>query len=111
MNNYKQPGEIIDWVNGTGAAVASGALVKIGTKVGVAVGDIAIGATGSVRVWGVAEVPRLTTDATTQGEALYLDNTNHRVTEDAASGANIYAGYAFTAAAATVPTVLLKLNG
>lgn len=108
-NTYKQPGEVIDLV--AGANLASGDLVLIGTKVGVALVTIANGATGSASVVGVHEVPKLSTDVVTQGAALYLDAANKRLTVDTAVGANKYAGYAFAAAGAGATTVLVKLNG
>lgn len=114
MNSYKQPGNTMDWVNGTGGAVASDDLVRISDRVGVACVDIAIAATGSVQVEGVCEVPKLTTDVVAQGDALYLDEAEGEVTlSDAGggSGGNILAGYAFASAGNGDTTVLLKLNG
>ncbi|HYE40089.1 MAG TPA: DUF2190 family protein, partial [Ramlibacter sp.] len=46
--NYSHEGRVIDWVNGTGADVTSGSVVKMGNVLGVALVDIANGATGSV---------------------------------------------------------------
>lgn len=107
MKNYIQPGEVIDHT--AAAAILSGGLVLIGTKVGAAETDIALNATGSVRVEGVVDVPKLATDVVAQGAALYLDNANKRLTVTASG--NTYAGYAFAAAGNGVATVLVKLNG
>ena len=51
--NYESDGNVIQWTNGTGAAVASGQVVKVGNILGVALVAIAIGASGSVAVEGV----------------------------------------------------------
>lgn len=114
MNSYKQPGEIMDFVNNTGDAISVDALVRIGDRVGVACVDIANGDTGSVRVCGVVQVPKLTTDVVGQGDALYFDESESEVTlSDAGGGSagNILAGYAFASAGNGVTTVQIKLNG
>jgi predicted RecA/RadA family phage recombinase len=108
MKNFIQPGDVIDWTNSTGAVLASGAGVLVGTRIGVAAADIANTATGSVRVKGVVELPKLTTDAPTQGALLYWDNTNKRLT--ITSAGNTLAGYAAAAAANGATTVYLHLN-
>lgn len=116
MNTYKQPGEVIDFTP-SGADVASGDLVRIGKRAGVAAVDIADGETGSASVWGVHEVPKLSGDAMAQGDEVYLDHVNKRVQlatgDDGGSPpiAFVKAGYVFEAAGAGITTVLVKLNG
>jgi predicted RecA/RadA family phage recombinase len=106
--NIIQDGDIIDFVNGTGATVTSGSGVLIGVRLGVALLDIANGATGACAVSKVAELPKLSTDVVAQGAALYWDNTNKRLTTTASG--NTLAGYAFKAAGNGVSTVNIKLN-
>jgi predicted RecA/RadA family phage recombinase len=91
-----------------GSAILSGAVVVIGTKVGVALADIASGATGSVQMAGVFEVNKLSTDVVAQGALLYWDTGNSRMTTTV--GSNTLAGYAHVAAAAAVTTVQVVLN-
>lgn len=105
--NYVSEGDVLDFTN-TGAAIASGAVVAMGKRIGIALGDIPTGSTGSVSVTGVWSVPRLTTDDTLQGEVLYWDPVNNRVTETA--GALNVAGYAAAAAAVGAATVRIKIN-
>ena len=50
MRTYQSPGDILDYVNGTGAAIVSGQLVPFDNLIGVATGDIAIGAAGQLMV-------------------------------------------------------------
>lgn len=73
--NFVSDGDTIQWTNGTGAAVASGQVVKVGVSMlGVALVAIAIGATGSVAVEGVfSGVPKVSAAVFTQGEKLLFD--------------------------------------
>lgn len=71
--NYVQPGEVIDWTNGTGSAVSAGAVVAVGQMLGIALVDIADGATGSVRIRGVFTVPKVSAAVIAAGESLVWD--------------------------------------
>lgn len=71
-DNYVQTGDVIQWTN-SGTAVASGAVVKIGKILGVALKDIANGATGSVAIRGVYTVPKVSGAVIAQGENLTWD--------------------------------------
>lgn len=72
-SNYVQPGETIAWTNGTGSAVAAGAVVAIGQIIGVALVDIAIAASGSVGIKGVFTLPKVTGAVIAAGESLVWD--------------------------------------
>jgi predicted RecA/RadA family phage recombinase len=104
--NYVQEGDVLPHT--PVGPVASGALVLIGKRVGIALGDIAAGAAGSLMVRGVFKVPKLSTDVISQGEELYWDAANSRLTET--PGANTLAGYAAEPAAAGVATVNISIN-
>lgn len=73
--NYESDGNTIQWTNGTGAAVASGQMVKVGpSMLGVALVALANGATGSVAVEGVfSGVPKVSAAVFAQGEKLIWD--------------------------------------
>lgn len=106
MKNYKHAGEIL---NHTAAAnIVSGQPVLIGAKLGVAVADIASGASGALAVDGVFELAKLSTDVVAQGALLYWDATNSRLTTTAT--ANTLVGYAASAASGSVALVEIKLN-
>jgi predicted RecA/RadA family phage recombinase len=105
--NYVSEGDVLDYTN-TGALIPSGAVVVMGKRIGVALADIPTNSTGSVSMTGVWTLPRLTTDDTTQGEVLYWDAANNRVTE--AAGALPVAGYAAAAAGVNATTVRVKIN-
>lgn len=106
MKNYIQPGDVLDHT--AAAALVSGAGVLIGSRLGVATKDAAIGETIGVAVRGVYNLPKLTTDVVAQGVPLYWDNTNKRLTVTAT--ANTLAGYAAAAAGNGVATVNISLN-
>lgn len=105
--NYKEAGERITWTNG-GSAVAAGDLVVIGVRIGVALVDVAAGASGAVAMTGVFEVPKEAALAVTQGDLLYCDATSGEL--DKTATAQTLAGYAFADAAGAASVVLVKLN-
>ncbi|MDN5863364.1 MAG: DUF2190 family protein [Salinisphaera sp.] len=106
MRNYVQPGEVIDYANSSGAAIAAGDPITIGKRIGVASVDIADGATGSAAVIGVFDLAKVT-GAITQGADVYL-TAGGQITTTATS--NTAAGYAFAAAASADATVAVAIN-
>lgn len=86
--NYIQPGEVIDWVNGTGSAVISGQVVRVGKVMGVALVAIANGATGAVQLTGVFEVPKVSGAVIAQGENLVWDASAAAFDDNAATPAS-----------------------
>jgi predicted RecA/RadA family phage recombinase len=105
---YVQAGKVLDFTN-AGAAIASGAGVLVGTRLGVALTAIPAGATGSVQICGVFSMPKLGTDNMTQGALVYWDSANARLTTTASG--NTLAGVAAAAAGAGVASVSVLLNG
>lgn len=109
MKNFQEDGNVINWTNGTGAAVTAGTMVKVGSRVGVCAVDIANGATGAVALSGVFNsIPKLSTDVVAVGAVLYWDDTNKRLTLTATS--NTLAGFAYAAAGNGVTTVTVCIN-
>lgn len=106
MKNFVQEGHVLDYA--ATSAVASGAVVVIGARVGIAVKDFAVGETGPLRVKGVVELAKLGTDAPVQGALLYWDAANSRLTTTASG--NVLAGYAAKGAGNGASTVWLHLN-
>lgn len=84
--NQVQKGDIIDWTNG-GTAVVSGQVVRVGQVLGVALVDIANGATGSVALRGVFEVPKVSAAVIAAGEALVWDSSAGEFDDNAATPA------------------------
>lgn len=114
-SNYQQPGQVIDWTNGTGSAVVSGQVVAIGNILGVALGAIADGATGSVEIGGVYGVPKVTAAVIAQGESLTWDVSAAAFDDNAATPATGDVtgppAVAFEAAGAGVTSMAVKFTG
>jgi predicted RecA/RadA family phage recombinase len=106
MKNYIQDGMRMNYT--PSSAVTSGQAVLVGSKIGVAVADIAANATGALAMDGVFELPKVTTDVVAQGDALYWDNTAKKLTKTATN--NTYAGYAVEAAGNGTTTVKVRIN-
>lgn len=87
-SNFVQPGDVIDWTNGTGGTKTAGSVIAIGQMLGVALVDIANGATGSVAIRGVFTVPKVSAAVIAAGESLVYDisaNTNTGAFDDNAA--------------------------
>lgn len=113
-NNFKQPGDVIAWVNG-GSAVVSGQVVRVGKLLGVALVDIAGGATGSVALSGVFSVPKVSGAVIAQGENLTWDASAAAFDDNAATpAAGDVTGppaVAFEAAGSGVTSLLVGFTG
>ena len=86
--NSVQEGHVIDWANGTGSAVSANDVVKLGNTLGVALVDIANGATGSVAIRGVFTVPKVSGAVIAQGESLTWDVSAGKFDDNAATPAS-----------------------
>jgi predicted RecA/RadA family phage recombinase len=108
--NYKAKGSTIEWTNG-GSAVLSGAVVIVGSLVGIAAVDIANGATGTVHIEGVFEVPCNSADVISVGQTLTWDASADEFvdTNTPATGDNAGGVVATTAADNGVTVVEVKL--
>lgn len=103
---YVMSGDVIDYP--AGSAVASGAVVLFGVRIGVALAAIAAGASGALAVKGIFTIAKLSTDVVAIGALLYWDNGNSRLTTTSAG--NTLAGYATKAAGNGVTTVEININ-
>jgi predicted RecA/RadA family phage recombinase len=106
--NYVQEGAVMPWTNGTGGDISSGDVVLVGTRVGVALGDIADGDDGQVAIEGVFEVAKAAPLVISQGDLLYWDAADENFNKTDTD--NTLAGFAFADAASADTTVLIKLN-
>lgn len=104
--NYIQEGNVLTCK--ATAAVVSGAVVVIGKRIAISLVDLAVGETGSITVEGVFSVAKLGTDVIGQGDLLYWDAANGRLTATAAG--NTLAGFAAAPAGAGVAFVNIKIN-
>jgi predicted RecA/RadA family phage recombinase len=85
---YVNPGETMPYT-ASGADVASGTLVVIGHLLGVTLGDIADGETGTAAIEGVFEgVPKVAAAVFTAGEKLIYDVSAGAFADSAATPAS-----------------------
>ncbi len=103
---FVQPGEVIDYT--AGANIASGQVVLMGARIGVALKAIANGETGPMQVTGAFNIAKLSTDNMAPGALPYSHHTNSRLTTTASG--NTLAGFAAAAAGATTTSVNIKIN-
>ncbi len=119
---YFQRGETLDHFPTEN--VENGAVVDLGTRIGVAAAPILAGEQGAVHVVGVFAMTKADGEAITQGTAVYYDAEADAITATAEATVteegeekntttvkNTPAGYAAASAAATDATVLVKLLG
>lgn len=105
--NYVKDGDVLDYQNG-GTAIAAGAVVLVGKRIGVALSAIAANAIGPLGMVGVWNISKASADVVAQGDLLYWDNTNGRLTTSASG--NTQAGFADAAAGNGATTVNIKIN-
>lgn len=114
---YKQEGKVIQYT--AGANISAGKVLKIGNILGVALQDIASGATGSVAIEGVFSAPKVSGAVIAQGESLtwdvsansgageFDDNAAVPATGDVTGAA----AFAWAGAGSGATTVLVKFTG
>jgi hypothetical protein len=110
LGTYIQRGETIDYANPGGAVIPAGTVINLTTRVGIAGGDIAVGATGALHITGVFEGGKAAV-AIALGAAVYYDAGADNLTN--ISVGNVPAGWAIEAALqadATVKVLLLGMN-
>jgi predicted RecA/RadA family phage recombinase len=95
------------YTNATGSAITKGTVIELPAMIGVTLGDIANGATGTLAITEVWTLPKDATVAISQGDQLYWDATSNSVDK---TNTNIPCGKAFAAAAETATTVRVLLN-
>lgn len=103
---FVQPGNVLDHT--PAADVANGAMVVIGSRVGIALNAIPANTTGALAVAGVFTYAKAA-GAISQGDALYYDAAADVLTTTATD--NTAAGYAAADAVAGAETVNVALNG
>lgn len=106
-NGHIREGKTLPYTNGTGSAIAAGTVIEMGAMIGVALGDIANGATGMIAVDEVWELSKETGVAFTIGDQLYWDADNNRLDK---TNTNIPCGKAAANAASDATTAQVLLN-
>ena len=106
MKNYVAKGDYIPLISPYARLAGEAAIV--GNIFGVAVDDVANGATGQFATEGIFTLPKNVTQAMTQGQRVFWDNTNKNLTTT--STANVCVGCVTAAALAADTTVPLLIE-
>jgi predicted RecA/RadA family phage recombinase len=108
--NFKISGEVLVLTNSTGSEIVSGHPMFVGRLVGVALGNIANGASGSVKTEGVFEFAKETGSgkAITAGAPVAWDDTNNVVTKTL--NGHKFLGYAVEASADSDATIEICID-
>jgi len=111
--NYIEEGEVLHHV--AAAAISSGDVVALHDCIGIALTDIASGATGAVKITGVFQLPKTTGVTIAQGEKVDFDASAGTAGEVStgitpASGDVQNFGVAAAAAASGDTTINVKLE-
>lgn len=110
--NFIQRGDVIDYTP-SGSAIVSGAVVPLQHGIGVALADIADGATGPVAIEGVFSVPKVSAAVFVVGEKLIWDASASAFDDSSATPATgdlTGAAIAVQAGANTETTCVVKLT-
>lgn len=111
---FLQDGDVIQHTNGGVATIPANSIVAIGNLIGVALVDIAVGATGSVALEGVfSGVPKVASAVFAKGEKLIWDSSAGKFDDSAATPASgdITGGaVAWVAGANTETTCTIKIT-
>ena len=107
--NHIQSGAVMPYTNATGADIAADAVVLVGTRIGIALGDIADTESGQLAIEEVWTVPKVAPLVIAQGDLVYWDAADANVNKTATD--NTLAGFAFAAAGSADTTVQVKING
>ena len=104
---FSHEGQAIDYTP-SGADVAAGQVIDLGTFVGVAVRPIADGVTGALHIEGVFDFLKYTGEAIAVGDTVYWDEGTNTASKTEAYGEAVI-GRCVLAAATGDETVRVKL--
>lgn len=107
MPSYIQDGKFLNYTNAVSTTVAGNGVVVLGSRIGVAVADIAYNTVGALMMEGVHQLAKAA-GAITAGQVVYWDSAAGKITTE--SSANTVAGFAVEAAASAATTVKVKIN-
>jgi len=106
--NWVYAGKRINTTNGSGSDVSSGGVIVEGDQVRVAIVDIANGASGACATEGVFTLAATSADVWSDGDVLWWDSTNAKLTDSAVS--DVLAGIAIGDKASLATTANVKLS-
>ena len=104
---YIYRGDSIEYVNATNADIEYGSVVSLGTRIGIAGGNIPAGEVGALHIVGVFELPKAASVEIAQGAAVYFNTKNGNVTT---TDTDVPCGWAVAAAGSAGTTVAVKIG-
>ncbi len=109
MKNYVSPGDNVTITAPT--ALGSGDGVLVGSLFGISSGDAAAGDRVVIATTGIFMLPKVGSQAWTEGVKIYWDDTNKRCTTAANGNTPIGVAAASVAGGAGDTTGIVRLNG
>ena len=109
MKNYVSKGDYLTFTSG--ATIASGAAVQLGSIFGIATGDIANGAKGTIALTGVYTLTKAPSQSWSVGDKVYWDSTNWYATKTTTGNTLIGAAVEAVGGGAGDTTGKVRLNG
>jgi len=109
MKNYISTGDRLSFTSG--ADIASGDAVQLGALFGVATGDIANGAEGTIKLTGIFDLAKAPSQSWAIGAKVYWDATNWRATTTATGNTLIGAAALAVGGSASETIGRVRLNG
>ncbi len=106
MTSKIRDGDIIQYL--AGSNIVSGQPVVIGNRIGIAINDIASGASGAVEMTGCYSVTKVSAQAWAAGDEIFWDASASKFTT--VGTANTFAGHAMDIAANPTSTGNLRLS-
>jgi predicted RecA/RadA family phage recombinase len=103
--NHIRPGKTMPYT--AGSDITMGTVIEFADMIGVALADIANGATGELAITEVWELAKDDNLAISQGDQLYWDTVNDEVDK---TNTNVPCGKAYAAALQAATTVKVLLN-
>lgn len=101
------PGTVVPYTNTGGTIIAKDTVVAFGGMIGIALGNIAAGATGELAISEVWTLPKDDNLVITQGDQLYWDTVNDECDK---TNTNVPCGKAYASAAEAAAEVQVILN-
>ena len=100
-------GNVMPYTNTTGVLIAKDTVIVFGAMIGIALGNIAAGATGELAISEVWTLPKDNNLVITQGDQLYWDTANDEVDK---TNTNVPCGKAYASALLAGTEVQVILN-
>lgn len=113
MQKFVEEGATLNYANASGSTITAGSVVVVGNQIGVAVNDIANGASGPLAMEGVFKLPKVSGAVIAQGEDVAWDASAGAFDDNAmtpASGDVTMACTAWEAAGNGVTSLAVKIN-